>query len=107
MSRAGALRGAQRVDRLVAGDGDEPALGAAPAGLEAAGPVPDLDEGLLHGFLGVAAVAENTQGHAVEFPAGSGVEPGERLPVAEPAARQKPLEVVLGHARSRAKPLRQ
>ena len=95
------LAGAQRVDGLVAGDRDEPAQRAAAAGLEAAGAVPDLDEGLLHGFLGVAAVAKDTIGHSVEFPADQRVEPREGGTIAEPAARQQPLDVVLGHARRR------
>ena len=89
MSRVGAAPRAQQVDRLVAGDRDQPALRAAAAGLEAAGAVPDLDERLLHGFLGIAAVAKNTQRHAVEFPAGLAVEARESRPVAQAAARQQ------------------
>ena len=57
MSRAGALRArSASIAWLRAMETSQPER-AAPAGLEAAGAVPDLDEGLLHGFLGVAAVA--------------------------------------------------
>jgi hypothetical protein len=61
--------------------------------------VPDLDERLLHGFLGIAAVAKNTQRHAVEFPAGLAVQARESRPVPQAAARQQLPDVVLGHAR--------